>query len=146
MKGCFMTYTIGETRTSKSGFSFIELVIALSIIAVLSLVIGPAAFRYFKEAQITTTKNNLKSIKSALQMYNMKIGTYPKTLDALVHKPADVPMNKWISSYLEDVEDVPKDSWGNDFILRLNPAGSAHPFELYSTGPEGGEKIDVWKI
>jgi general secretion pathway protein G len=139
-----MTYTIGETPKLRSGFSFIELVVAISILAVLALLVGPAAFRYFARAQITTTESNLKSIQNALQMYHLRVGSYPKTLEALVRKPADVPQNKWEAPYL-DAEDVPTDAWGNPFIYRLNPAGSAHLFELYSTGPEGGEKIDVWK-
>lgn len=134
-------------KSLKPGFTFIELVVALSIMGVLALVLGGNLFRYFRESQVRQTQTSLSTLKTAITSYFTGVGKYPTSLNDLVRKPADVPMTKWIEPFL-DSKEAPKDSWGNEFVYRVTPK-SAHPYELYSYGKNGPgsdaeEVISVW--
>lgn len=134
-------------KNARSGFTLIELIIAISILAILALVVGPYMFRYVQEARISRTEADLRTYKSAVDTYYAKIDKYPTKLEDLISKPADVPLKKWVAKFL-DLDEIPKDAWGNEYVYKVNPKGSAHPYDLYSYGPDGetGESvISVWE-
>lgn len=136
-----------NNKSLRSGFTFIELIIALAILAVLSVVIIPGTFRYLKQSKVTKTETTLGTLRTAISSYYASVGKYPTSLTDLIRKPADVPLKKWVDKFLE-LDEVPQDAWSNDFVYKLNPKG-AHPYELYSYGPNGQEAsqeevLSVW--
>jgi general secretion pathway protein G len=132
---------------ARQGFSLIEIVIAISIVGLMgALAVG--AIQYLRKAARTATDSNLQSLKLSIQSFNSDTGSYPARLDELLTRPADPKISKrWRGPYLEkEVED----GWKHPFVYQLNPKGSAHPFELYSWGPNGEgsaqeEQISVWE-
>lgn len=106
-----------KQRTATPGFTLIELMISIGIIAV--LLGGVYAFysRVQTNAKTQTTKTALMEIRVALDEYNAENDAYPAKLS---------DMNK----------KLPKDGWGNEFRYRPTPNG-AYPYELYSYGPGG---------
>jgi len=144
------TYTHEYSTTSKphlkSGFTFVELIIALAILAVLAVVIVPNLVRYLSQAKETKTEETINTLKLTINSYYADTNKYPGTLTDLIRKPADV--KKYRGPYLE-LSEVPNDGWDNTFVYKPTPRG-AHPYELYSYGPKGpgsepSEWISAWK-
>jgi general secretion pathway protein G len=141
---------IQNKKNIRSGFSFVELVISITIMAILGLVVVPKLVTYVKKASFNSAKTMLNNFKVAVDAYNSDTRAYPVTLNDLVTKPVDAKAAvKWDGPYLQK-DDVPEDPWGNEYVYRKNPAGSVHPYDLYAYGPEGEEAaeedwISVWK-
>lgn len=137
-----------STNAIRSGFSLIEIMIAIAIMAVIGAVVVPGFLQRFEKAKKDSTRQSLRNIKTAITTYQLDVGQYPQRLRDLIKKPTDEAVaKKWESKYL-DVEEVPNDSWGNKFLYKLTP-GAEKPYELFSYGPNGKggpkeERISVW--
>lgn len=129
--------------SSSSGFSLIEIVVAVSIMALAVGLIVPTVFRYVKRAKLQTTKVALKSVKEAIELFDNDTGFYPETLQDLMEKPANEKLAKgWSGPYLEGKT---KDGYGHDLVYSLNPKGTKPPYQLYSWGPNGeGSPEEEW--
>ncbi len=71
-------------RTRGRGFTLIELLVVLAIIA---LLLSVATLRYFSSldrARETALKQDLYTMREAIQKYSADKGRYPETLEALV--------------------------------------------------------------
>ncbi|HON55643.1 MAG TPA: type II secretion system protein [bacterium] len=68
----------------KKGFTLIEILIVISVLAVLALIIIPNFVGFDREARISATKANLESLRTAIMLYRAKKGTYPTQLQSLV--------------------------------------------------------------
>lgn len=73
-------------RTSRKakGFTLIELMIVIAIIAILAAILVPNFIRARAQGQATACKSNLKNIGTALEMYSTdSSGRFPTTLVSL---------------------------------------------------------------
>ena len=129
-------------RASSSGFTLIELLLVVVIIGMLAAIVVPRIAGRSKEAAVTSTKASINSLSNALNMFEVDNHFYPSTdqgLDALLVKPdTEQELKNW-RKYLTG-EELPKDSWGNEFVYRLLEEGDE--FELFSTGPDGQEETE----
>lgn len=140
-------------RQARAGFTLIEILIGLAIVALLMFTVGPALFRRLDKARIDTTKTTLKGIQAAIGHYNLDLGRYPETLRDLVVKPDDEQLaSQGIWPYLEGQggTQTPVDAWKNKFEYQLTPGGE-HEYELFSYGPKGKgspreQRISVWNL
>ena len=124
----------------KKGFTLIELMIVLVIMGLLAGVGVPAVLNYRTKAQIDSTKANLRALSSAIDAYDLQIGSLPDSLDDLVKRPSKPEVSeKWYGSFLKKAE-VPRDAWGKPFTYQQTP-GAEQPYELYSKGKDGKSKI-----
>lgn len=71
-------------KKSPSGFTLVEIMIVVAIIALLSAVLIPNMVRARVAANDSSAKATLKSISTALETYMTSNGTYPTTTTALV--------------------------------------------------------------
>lgn len=79
-----------EGDVGGGGFTLVELMIVITVIAILAT-IGVMSFtRVQMQARDTRRKADVRSIETALQAYYTEIGTYPATVAALV--PTYVPV------------------------------------------------------
>ncbi len=141
--------SVSRIRNLQHGFTFMELIIAIAILAILAVTVGPGVLRYIGGAKQSQTENNIVALKQAVDSFYLKTGRYPNSLQDLIVKPADLTPTKWSGPYLEKSEKIPTDGWDNEYVYKLTPKG-AHPYELYSygaNGPEGTaeEMISAWK-
>jgi general secretion pathway protein G len=131
----------------ESGFSLVEMLVVVAIMAALLAVIGPQFFGRVDEAKVVSAKNQMKNLAMALDLYRMDNNAYPSTdqgLAALTAAPSIPPFpSNWRGPYLEG--EVPKDPWGSPYVYRSpgeqNPGG----YDLLSYGRDGkpgGEKED----
>lgn len=124
---------------NKRGFTLIEIMVVIVILALLAALVGPKLMGRTDDAKIGTTKTQIKQLETAIKLYKLDSGVYPGTeqgLNALVTKPTVgvIPKNYKEGGYLESKQ-VPKDGWGNDFIY-VSP-GEHGDYDLSSNGADG---------
>jgi general secretion pathway protein G len=124
---------------NRRGFTLIEIMVVIVILAMLAAFVGPKLMGRTDEAKVKTTKIQIKGLESALKLYKLDNGLYPTTeqgLNALVTKPTVgvIPKSYREGGYLES-KSVPKDAWGNDYIY-VSP-GEHGDYDLSSYGADG---------
>lgn len=136
-------------RYSKSivaGFTLIEVMVVVVILGILAAVVVPRIMENPDKARIVKAKQDVRVLKSALDLYKLDNYRYPTTdqgLEALVQKPAGFPEppNWKEGGYIER---LPKDPWGHPYQY-LNP-GQHGNVDIYSLGADnqlGGEGVDA---
>jgi general secretion pathway protein G len=130
------------------GFTLIEVMVVVAILAILAAIIVPRIMGRPEEAKRTKAQIDIKSIEEALNLYKLDNGVYPTTeqgLEALVKKPDTAPLAlKWKDGgYLSR---APQDPWGRPYQY-LSP-GEHGDFDVYSLGADGepggeGKDADV---
>jgi general secretion pathway protein G len=128
----------------QAGFTLIELMVVVVILAILAAFVVPMVMDRPDEARIVKVKQDIASISSALNLYKLDNFRYPTTeqgLEALVKKPTTEPVPLNWKPYLKQ---LPKDPWGRPYLY-VSP-GEHGPFDLYTLGAdgeEGGEGADA---
>jgi general secretion pathway protein G len=124
---------------NRRGFTLIEIMVVIVILAMLAAFVGPKLMGRTDEAKVKTTRIQIKGLESALKLYKLDNGAYPTTeqgLNSLVTKPTVglIPKSYKEGGYLES-KSVPKDAWGNDYIY-VSP-GEHGDYDLSSFGADG---------
>jgi general secretion pathway protein G len=124
---------------SRAGFTLIELIVVVAIIATLAAVIAPAIFRNVGDSKTAAARSQIELFAMALGSYRLDNDVFPSTqqgLEALRTQPTtgDLP-RRWRGPYLSKV--LAPDPWGRAWIYvspgRVNP----QTFDLYSLGRDG---------
>jgi general secretion pathway protein G len=126
-----------------AGFTLVELVIVITIIAVLSgsgiyLIVG-----FIDDAKYQRVDSDIKALDLALKSYErnnyFKPPTQAQGLAALVERPSGEPQPERWRAYLDEVM---KDPWGNDYQYRLPAQKSTKKYDIFSLGEDGVESED----
>lgn len=132
------------------GFTLIELMVVLVILGLLATFIGPKILNRPDDARISKATNDMKAIESALKLYKLDTGVYPTTeqgLSALIVMPETDPIPRgWKPGGYLELNETPKDPWGNDFIYRSPTEVENRDYEIISLGAdakEGGENYNA---
>ena len=126
---------------NRQGFTLIEIMVVIVILAMLAALVGPKLMGRTDDAKIQTTRTQISNMETALKLYKLDNGTYPTTeqgLNALVSKPTVgvIPKNYKEGGYLEKKQ-LPKDGWGNDYLY-ISP-GEHGDYDLFSYGADGAK-------
>lgn len=134
---------------SRDGFSFIEVMIVVVILAILATLLIPRVMGRTEDAKRAAAKAQISNIESALQLYKLDNGNLPSTeqgLKALVERPASgPPAPNWkAGGYLPK---VPVDPWGTAYKYTV-PSSQGAEFEILSFGADGapggdGKNADI---
>uniref|UniRef100_Q31J24 Type II secretion system core protein G n=1 Tax=Hydrogenovibrio crunogenus (strain DSM 25203 / XCL-2) TaxID=317025 RepID=Q31J24_HYDCU len=133
-----------QNVAKQQGFTLIELMVVVVILAILAAIAVPQFMDRPDEARIVKAKQDISSLSSALQLYKLDNYRYPTTeqgLEALVKKPTAEPDAPNWKPYMQQ---LPKDPWGQDYLY-LSP-GEKGDFDLYTLGAdgeEGGEGVNA---
>lgn len=132
-------------KQQQQGFTLLEIIVVITIIAVLAAYIAPKVAGRADDARISKVKNDIQVLESALELYRLDNFTYPTTeqgLQALVSQP-DSNLKNWkAGGYIKKLR---KDPWGNDYHY-ARPGRDNAEFEIYSYGAdnaEGGDGSDA---
>ncbi len=122
------------------GFSFIEVMIVVVILAILATLLIPRVMGRTEDAKRATAKAQISNIESALQLYKLDNGTIPTTeqgLKALVERPLSGPAapNWKAGGYLPK---VPVDPWGGPYKY-TTPSTQGGEYEIISFGADGAQ-------
>jgi general secretion pathway protein G len=135
-----------QVLRSERGFTFIEIMVVVAILAILAALVIPRIMGRTDDAKRTAAKIQIRNIEGALQLYKLDNGVYPSTeqgLKALVEKPSvGVIPKKWkLGGYLPK---LPEDSWQNPYkYLSPSPKGDYEIISLGTDGEVGGEGINA---
>ncbi len=124
-------------RRGEGGFTLIEILVVITIIALIMSLVGPRVLNYLGESKVKAAKIQIQSFGSALDLFNLDTGRYPTTsegLTALVQSPGTIPA--WNGPYLKGGV-VPNDPWGKPFVYRS--PGEHGPYDIMSYGSDGQE-------
>ena len=122
---------------AEQGFTLLEMLVVLGIIAMLAGLVGPQVMNQLGGAKSKTAKVQIEDLSAALDMYRLDVGKYPSTdqgLLALLEKPDDA--KRWTGPYLRKNK-IPLDPWGADY--QFASPGEKGKFDLYSYGADGKE-------
>lgn len=126
-------------KTKKNGFTLLELLVVLSILALLAAIVGPQVIKYLGSSRSETARVQVKNIAASMQLFRLDAGRYPSAeegLAALVKQPATIP--NWNGPYLEG-EGAITDPWGNPYRFQApGKHGEVDVFSLGSDNAEGG--------
>ena len=132
----------------ESGFTLIEIMVVLVIIAIMTALIAPNIMGKVDEARVTAAKQDIRTLETALDFFQMENFRYPTTdmgLEALVKKPDDPAIRNWRAGGYLKATTVPKDPWGNPYRY-MQPGTKGGAYDLYSLGADGevgGEGVDA---
>lgn len=124
-------------RAVAQGFTLLELLVVLLIIALLAGYVGPKLFAQVDKAKVKTAQAQMKTLGDALTQYRLDTGSYPtgdQGLEALVKAPQSVV--GWQGPYL--AKDVPADPWGHAYEYHI-PGRNGTDAEVVSLGKDGRE-------
>ena len=133
-----MSVTARDRRSR--GFTLLELLVVMTILAMLSAAVGTFAMRYLGGAKSDTTALKVQQAMAALDYFRLDVGRYPtqaEGLQALLRAPDGLA--GWNGPYVQK-PDALIDAWGAP--LRYQMPGSANPVDVYSLGSDdaqGGE-------
>ncbi|WP_232460058.1 type II secretion system major pseudopilin GspG [Burkholderia ubonensis] len=125
-------------RAASKGFTLLELLVVLLIIALLAGYVGPKLFAQVDKAKVKTAQAQMKTLGDALTQYRLDVGGYPtqdQGLDALVKAPQGVGSD-WHGPYL--AKHVPVDPWGHPYKFE-NPGRNGDEADIVSLGKDGRE-------
>jgi general secretion pathway protein G len=137
-----------ENRTDRRrqrGFTLVEMLLVLVILATLAAIVYPKVMGRSKQAQVTAAQTQIASFKTALDAFEVDNGYYPKGRNGLmdlVQQPRDAL--KWHGPYMDT---IPKDPWGSDYIYDCPGKHFPASYDIYSQGPPGEQSpIGNWVV
>ena len=121
------------------GFTLIEIMLVVIIIGVLAAMVVPRFAGRTEQAKIARAKSDLAAIGMALDLYELDMGHYPESLEALVatEAPSDAgedAKTQWHGPYLK--KGLPKDPWTHAYVYERQ-SQHQQDYDLSSLGKDG---------
>lgn len=129
-------------RTERRGFTLIEILVVIAIIATLATAVVMSIGSAPDEAKVARVQSDINVMESALERYRLDMGRYPEEeegLAVLVTEPETEEASDWKGPYLKRLQ---KDPWKNDYVYVVPGENNPASFDIFSygaNGEEGGE-------
>ena len=135
----------GRRGCRPQGFTFIEVLVVLIILALIAGIVGTQLLGEAEKAKAEATRIQIHSLESALSLYRLHNSSYPSTeqgLAALLKKPdvGTIP-EQWQGPYING-NNLPKDGWKHDFIF-ISDGRDFTIISLGADGQEGGTELNA---
>ena len=124
-------------RQRQSGFTLVEIMVVVVILAVLGALVVPKLVENVDRARVARAQSDIRAVQTALDLYRLDNFKYPTTeqgLQALVKQPNDPSITNYrAEGYLPA---VPKDPWNNPYQY-ASPGADGKPYEVLTFGRDG---------
>lgn len=136
---------------ARAGYSMLEILVVLAIIALIAAVVGPRLFTQLDKSKTQTARLQIRSLEAALETMRIDIGRLPTEQEGLAllmqANPEQAP--GWSGPYLD--KDLPPDPWGRPYIYVAPVAATsgapidarARVVSYGADGQEGGEGVNA---
>ncbi len=117
------------------GFSLIELMVVVTLMAVLVGIGTVYVMGRLAEGKISTARTQAFEIAKALDLYKLQTGAYPSTsegLEVLVNPARGEPL----------MERLPQDPWQRPYNYANPGTHNPRSVDVWSDGPDGAEGAD----
>ena len=134
---------------ARKGFTLIELMVVILILAILAALIVPQITKRIAQAKIAAAQSDEATLASLLHQFHLDCDRYPTTeegLNALVNPPSGLE-NKWKGPYTTKA--IPADPWSNQYqYTSPGTQGTPDTFSITSYGSDGqpggdGDAADI---
>ena len=119
-----------------AGFTLIELIVVMAIVALLVSIAAPRYFNSVERAKDNTLRSSLNVMRDAIDQFAADKGRYPDALGDLVegHYLRAIPTDPWTGSATSWVTVTPADpaAKGSVFDIRSGMAGRASDGRLHA--------------
>ena len=137
-----MTERIRARR--RGGFTLVELLVVMEIIAMLAALVGPRLFPKLGKGKQSAAKAQIELTGQALDQFRLDVGRYPTTQESLNSLMVNPGVENWEGPYLKKA--LPLDPWGKPYNYQC--PGTHGEYDLFSYGRDGspggdGEDKDV---
>jgi general secretion pathway protein G len=122
---------------NRQGFTLLELMVVLLILALLATIAAPRVIKYVTKAKVQSARIQVDALAAALDAFHLDVGRFPTAeegLQALVDRPADA--EGWDGPYLNKRESL-LDPWRHPY--RYRRPGRHGDFEVFSFGSDDQE-------
>ncbi|PAT31798.1 type II secretion system protein GspG [Vandammella animalimorsus] len=120
------------------GFTLIEILVIVAILALLAGLVGPQVMNFFGGSQTKTAQIQINQFENTLEAFKLDTLRYPNSsegLQALVTRPGNV--SNWNGPYMKS---IPADPWGNPYQYKFpGPNGGVQILSYGADGAPGGE-------
>jgi general secretion pathway protein G len=126
-------------RHGSSGFTLIELLLVLVILGILAAIVVPKFGGVSEKAHISAAQTQISTFATALDMFEVDNGHYPKTLNDLMVQPRDA------TNWRQYMESIPSDPWQHPYIYVFPGKHRPNSYDLSSAGLDGraGTEDDI---
>lgn len=110
----------------RGGFTLVEVVVAVAIVAILAAAVTPLAFREMTRAREDATLDELASLRQGLLDFYEDTGRFPSEAEGLGALVADPGVSGWQGPYVGGGDGLPlaeatTDAWGGTYLYDLGP-------------------------
>lgn len=118
-----------------AGFTLVELLVVLSILALLLTIASPRYFESVERAKEASLRQSLVTVREAIDQYYADMGQYPEDIESLVQEkyinkmPKD-PMTERMDTWLIDEPEPPLE--GGVYDIHSGAEGVAQDGTKYS--------------
>ena len=132
------------SRSSRRGFTLVEMLLVLVILATLAAVVVPKFAGRAKQAKVTAAISQIANLEIALDSFEVDNAYYPKGGDGLkelIDQPSNTP--DWQGPYMQ--KSIPLDPWRNEYVYVYPGKKNSSSYDIYSVGPDGraGTEDDI---
>jgi len=118
----------------RRGFTLLELLVSISIMAILLAVVSISTVSYLSSARDAERQSDLQNIKAAIEQYRIQNGRYPNASCGSNCWSTEATTNfiEGLSSVLSPIPNDPRPGTGNGYAYRTNWNGTV--YKLMSRG------------
>jgi general secretion pathway protein G len=115
----------------QQGFSLIEMLLVLGIIAFIATMLATNIFTSKGKADVKAAQAGVRKVATAVDQFYLDSGTLPSKIEELVTRPGNAA--NWGGPYLN--ESQIKDPWGTVYTIKV-PGEGGQPYAVISLGSD----------